>query len=183
MSAASPGEYPLTESEKAELKRRTREAEAEMDKIDSQVRSDSAYDVLARAGMRLTGGGEDPDEARRDLLRIWTEHDLQVMVAIASRRLTRQAWDEMDPDERWKLFRPRGFSAWEQSQGEPVMSGRRRRRVRCASEPAALVRCDCGTEMVVSHADLLSGRVTCCGQCGDRIPGHRCGSEATEATS
>ena len=41
-------------------------------------------------------------------------------------------------------------------------------------EPAALVRCDCGTEMTVSHADLLSGRVTCCGRCGDRLPGHRC---------
>jgi hypothetical protein len=66
-------------------------------------------------------------------------------------------------------------------QAGPVMSARRKRRVRCTSEPAALVRCDCGNEMLVSHADLLSGRVTCCGQCGDRIPGHRCGEP--EATS
>ena len=60
---------------------------------------------------------------------------------------------------------------------------KRKKRVRCTSEPAALVRCDCGNEMVVSHADLLSGRVTCWGRCGDRIPGHRCGEpeQLTEA--
>jgi hypothetical protein len=37
------------------------------------------------------------------------------MAAIASRRLTKQAWDEMGSAGREKLFRPRGFSAWEQS--------------------------------------------------------------------
>ena len=64
------------------------------------------------------------------------------------------------------------------------MSRRGKRRGQCtAGEPAALVQCDCGSKMIVSHADLLSGRITCCGRCGDRIPGHRCGREATEATS
>ena len=64
MSATHPGEYPLTESEKAELKRRAREAAAEMDKIDPQVLSGGIYDVLARVGTRLTEAGEDPERRR-----------------------------------------------------------------------------------------------------------------------
>jgi DNA-binding PadR family transcriptional regulator len=114
MSDRTPGEYPLTESGKAELRRRAQEAAAEQDKMRyPQVRSGGIYDVLARAGSRLA----DPDPARaagaeRDLLKTWAPADLKVALAIASGRLTRQAWDEMG-DERWKLFRPRGFSAWE----------------------------------------------------------------------
>ena len=56
----------------------------------------SAYDVLARVGRRLTGAGEDPDprkhaEIELDLLKIWTPTDLKVAVAIASGRLTRRS--------------------------------------------------------------------------------------------
>ena len=50
MSDANPGRHPLTESEKAELKRKRDEAAAEQDKIDPEVRSGGVYDVLARAG-------------------------------------------------------------------------------------------------------------------------------------
>lgn len=113
MSATSPGKYPLTEAEKAERMRKARELAAQMDQVDPQVRSDSAYDILAEAGRRLTGAGEDPDEAELDLLNTWTPTDLKVGAAIASGRLTRRGWDEMDPAEREKLFRPRGFKAWE----------------------------------------------------------------------
>ena len=39
--------------------------------------------------------------------------DLKVAVAIASGRLTKQAWNEMGSAGREKLFRPHGFTAWE----------------------------------------------------------------------
>ena len=118
MSATHPGRFPLTESEKAELKRRAREAAAEMDTKYPQGLSGGIYDVLAKAGTRLTEAGEDPDprkytEAERDLEKVWAPTDLKVALAIASGRLTRRACDAMGPDERGKLFRPRGFSAWE----------------------------------------------------------------------
>ena len=76
MSATHPGRFPLTESEKAELKRRAREAAAEMDTKYPQGLSGSIYHVLARAGTRLTEAGEDPDprkyaEAERDLEKVW----------------------------------------------------------------------------------------------------------------
>jgi hypothetical protein len=113
MSAKNPGKYPLTESEKADLKRRAREAAAQMDTKYPQGLSGGIYDVLARVGTRLTGAGEDPDVVERELLEVWAPADLKVAAAIASGRLTRLAWDAMGPDERGKLFRPQGFSAWE----------------------------------------------------------------------
>ncbi len=113
MSNTDPGKYPLTESEKAELKRRAREAAAEQDKTDPEIRSGGVYDVLARAGTRLTGAGEDPDAVERELLQVWAPTDLKVMAAIATGQLTREAWNEMGPAGREKLFKPRGFSAWE----------------------------------------------------------------------
>ena len=44
----------------------------------------------------------------------WTPADLKVAVAIASGWLSKQAWEEMGFAGREKLFRPRGFKAWEE---------------------------------------------------------------------
>jgi hypothetical protein len=77
------------------------------------------YHFLARTGRQLIEAGKDPDPGKHarlelNLLNTWTPTDLKVAVAIASGRLTKQAWDEMGSAGREKLFRPRGFKAWEE---------------------------------------------------------------------
>jgi hypothetical protein len=119
VSDANPGRYPLTESEKAERKRRAREAAAELDQKYPQGLPGGVYGVLAELGSKLAGAGQDlaGDEYaafERNLLRVWAPTDLKVALAVASGRLTRRAWDEMGPAGREKLFRPHGFRAWEQ---------------------------------------------------------------------
>jgi hypothetical protein len=113
MSATHPGRFPLTEAEKAERKRKAEEFAAQQDATDPQVRSDRMYGLLALEGRRLIKAGDKQAEVEQRLLERFTPTDLKVMVAIASRRLTKQAWDEMDLAERQKLFRPHGFKAWE----------------------------------------------------------------------
>ena len=71
------------------------------------------YHFLARTGRQLIEAGEKQAEVEQNLLNTWTPTDLKVAVGIASGRLTKQAWDEMGFAGREKLFRPRGFKAWE----------------------------------------------------------------------
>ena len=97
----------------AERKRKADEFGAKQNTIDPQVRSDRIYHFLARTGRQLIEAGEKQAEVEQNLLNTWTPTDLKVAVAIASGRLTKQAWDEMGFAGREKLFRPRGFRAWE----------------------------------------------------------------------
>jgi hypothetical protein len=78
--------------------------------------SPASMPLLGR--LPLTGVIEKHMEAgytldERDLEKVWAPTDLKVALAIVSGRLTRLAWNAMGTDERGKLFRPRGFSAWE----------------------------------------------------------------------
>lgn len=113
MSATHPGRFPLTEAEKAERKRKADEFAAQQDATDPQVRSDRMYRLLAMEGRRLIKAGDKQAEVEQRLLERFTPTDLKVAVAIASGRLTKQAWDEMGSAGREKLFRPHGFKAWE----------------------------------------------------------------------
>ena len=113
MSATHPGRFPLTEAEKAERKRKADEFAARQDATNPQVRSDRMYRLLAMEGRRLIKAGDKQAEVEQGLLERFTPTDLKVAVAIASGRLTKQAWDEMGSAGREKLFRPHGFKAWE----------------------------------------------------------------------
>jgi len=113
MSATHPGRFPLTEAEKAERKRKAEEFTAQQDATDPQVRSNRMYSFLLMEGRKLIKAGDRQAEVERQLLERFTPTDLKVMTAIASRRLTKQAWDEMGSAGREKLFRPRGFKVWE----------------------------------------------------------------------
>jgi hypothetical protein len=106
MSATHPGRFPLTQAEKAERKRKMDEFAAQQDALDPQVRSDRMYRFLLMEGRQLIEAGDKQAEVEQRLLARFTRQDLKIMAAIASGRLTKQAWDEMGPDGRARLHRP-----------------------------------------------------------------------------